>query len=102
MPGDHGATIRGTMGTLALFGAPPEKYWGWLGTQKLDEEPTAVVHVLAQNYRAITYYRLDEPGMPTNALLDRIKTFVAAGFPPMFGFTVYKSSIHQTSTLRSK
>ncbi len=88
LPGDNGAYIRGTMGTLALFGAPPENYWEW-DTHELDEEPSAFVYAFAQNYRATVYYRLDEPGMTTNALLDRIKLFVAAGFPPMFGFPVY-------------
>ncbi len=88
MLGDHGAYIRGTMATLALFGAPPENYWEW-DTHELDEEPSAFVYALAQNYRATVYFRLDGPGMTTNALLDRIKLFVAAGFPPMFGFPVY-------------
>jgi C1A family cysteine protease len=86
--GDTGAYIRTTMGTLALVGAPPEKYWLY-DPQRFDEEPPAFVYSLAQNYRATVYFRLDGPGMTTNALLDRIKLFVAAGFPPMFGFTVY-------------
>jgi C1A family cysteine protease len=86
--GDTGAYIRTTMGTLALVGAPPEKYWLY-DPQRFDEEPPAFVYSLAQNYRATAYFRLDGPGMTTNALLDRIKLFVAAGFPPMFGFTVY-------------
>ncbi len=97
MLGDHGAPIRGTMGTLALFGAPPEKYWEW-DLNELDEEPSAFVYALAQDFKATTYYRLDGPGMTTNALLDRIKLFVAAGLPPMFGFTVYYNSMYQSKT----
>jgi C1A family cysteine protease len=88
--GDTGATIRATMGTLALFGAPPEKYWTYDITQ-FDAEPTALLYALAANFKAVTYYRLDPPGTALPTLLDRIKQWVANGFPPMFGFTVYNS-----------
>jgi C1A family cysteine protease len=88
--GDTGATIRGTMGTLALFGAPPEKYWGY-DIAQFEEEPSALLYALAANYKAITYYRLDPPGTDLSTLLDRIRQFVSSGLPPMFGFTVYDS-----------
>jgi len=87
--GDTGAYLRSTMGALALLGAPPEDYWKY-DPQRFDEEPPAFVYSLAQDYKATAYYRLDTPrDMPRDALLDRIKLFVAYGFPPMFGFSVY-------------
>jgi len=95
--GDTGADVRTTMGTLVLFGAPPEKYWPYDVT-RFDEEPPAFVYSLAQNFRVTVYFRLDAPGITTKALLDRIKLYVAAGFPPMFGFTLYESSYRQSIT----
>ncbi len=98
--GDSGATIRATMGALALVGAPPEKYWAY-DVPGFDEEPPAFVFALAQDYKATDYYRLDlDPDarpLPRNVLLSQIKLYVTAGTPPMFGFTVY-SSISQAQT----
>lgn len=88
--GDTGATIRATMGSLALFGAPPEKYWPYTISQ-FEVEPPAFLYALASNFKAVTYYRLDPPGTALPTLLERIKQYVSSGLPPMFGFTVYNS-----------
>ncbi len=90
LTGDTGAFVRSTMGTLALFGAPPEKYWPY-DVARFDDEPTPFCYAFAQNFKALSYYRLDPPGTAPATLLDRIKQWVAQGFPPMFGFTVYDS-----------
>jgi len=96
--GDTGATIRATMGALALIGAPPEKYWEY-DIDEFNEEPPAFVYALAHDFTAAKYFRLDfDPlGTPRKMLLDRIRQYVAAGVPPMFGFAVY-SSITQAQT----
>ena len=88
--GDTGAFLRSTMGALVLFGVPPEEYWQY-SIPDFDKEPPAFCYAFAQNYQAITYYRLDPYGTPKDALLARVKTDLAAGLPPMFGFTVYSS-----------
>jgi C1A family cysteine protease len=88
--GDTGAFLRITMGALVLFGVPPEEYWPY-ETSDFDKEPPAFCYAFAQNYLAISYYRLDPPGTDGDALLSRIKTNLAAGLPSMFGFTVYDS-----------
>jgi len=88
--GDTGAFLRSTMGALALFGVPPEEYWPYV-VADFDKEPSAFCYAFAQNYQAITYYRLDPPGTAKDALLKQIKTNLAAGLPSMFGFTVYSS-----------
>jgi len=88
--GDTGAFLRTTMGALVLFGVPPEEYWPYKVTD-FDREPPAFSYAFAQNYHAITYYRLDESGVTPEALLRRCKTSLAAGLPAMFGFTVYSS-----------
>lgn len=88
--GDTGAYIRSVMGALTLFGAPPESYYPYLES-KFDEEPSAFLYSYAQNYQALTYYRLDPPGTTNSALLTQIKTSLNSNLPVMFGFTVYDS-----------
>jgi C1A family cysteine protease len=94
--GDTGAYLRTTMAGLVLFGVPPEEYWPY-AIKDFDKEPTAFCYAFAQSYQAISYYRLDPPGTTQDALLNQIKTNLAAGLPSMFGFTVY-SSISQADT----
>jgi C1A family cysteine protease len=94
--GDTGAYLRSTIGALALFGVPPERYWPYQ-VARYDVEPTAFCYAFASNFQALKYYRLDPPGTAPQALLARIKAHVAAGLPSCFGFTVY-SSIDQAAT----
>ncbi|MBM3791378.1 MAG: cysteine protease [Acidobacteria bacterium] len=86
--GDTGAWLRTTMKAMVLFGVPPEEYYAY-DTSKFEREPNAFCYAFAQNYQSIKYYRLDGPGITPGKLLDRIKSFLAAGHPSMFGFTVY-------------
>lgn len=93
--GDRGAFLRTTMAAMALFGVPPEEYWKYI-TADFDKEPSSFCYAFGQNYQAIQYYRLDPPATRGDLLLKRIKSFLAAGLPSMFGFTVL-SSIGQAS-----
>jgi len=93
--GDTGAFLKTTMEAMVLFGVPPEEFWAY-DPAKFDIEPAAFLYAYAQNYQAIQYYRFDPPGTPKDVLLLRIKTYLAAGLPSMFGFTVY-SSISQAA-----
>lgn len=88
--GDTGGFLRTTMGALVLFGIPPEDYWPY-DAEKMDKEPPAFCYAFAQNYQAISYFRLDPPGVSGERLLEAIKGYLAAGLPAMFGFTVYSS-----------
>lgn len=88
--GDTGAYLRTTMAALVLFGVPPEDYWPHM-VADFDIEPPAFNYSYAQNYQAISYYRLDPFGIKSDALLKRIKTNIAAQLPAMFGFSVYNS-----------
>lgn len=87
--GDTGAEIRNAMGALVLFGAPPEKVWPY-NIAKFDMEPSAFCYAFAENFKAIQYLRLDSPGVTADALLDKIKTYLASNLPSMFGFPVYE------------
>jgi C1A family cysteine protease len=88
--GDSGAYLRTTVGALALFGVPPEKYWPY-AEPRFDAEPPAFCYGFAEHYSALKYFRLDAPGTKTDELLRRIKYYLAGGLPAMFGFTVYSS-----------
>ena len=95
--GDTGAYLRTTIGAMVLFGVPPEEYWPYTDNlQDFDKEPPAFCYSFAQNYKTIKYYRHDPPSASPEAVLQRIKAYLAAGHPVMFGFTVY-SSIEQAS-----
>lgn len=102
--GDSGAQIRTTMGAMVLFGVPPEKYWaytdqkdpGSTGERTFDEEPPAFLYAYAQQYRTLSYFRLDPPGTAPAKILSQIKTMISGGYPAIFGFTVY-SSIKQAT-----
>jgi len=88
--GDTGAYLRTTMAAMALFGAPPERYWPY-DISKYEIEPPAFCYAFGQNFQSLTYYRLDPPGTTKATLLARIKLLIASKMPPMFGFTVYNS-----------
>jgi C1A family cysteine protease len=92
--GDTGAYLRTAMEALVLFGAVPERYWPYDGrvaasNTRYDVEPPAFCYAFGANYKAINYFRLDPAGSSTAQTLANIKTFLAAGFPSMFGFPVY-------------
>ena len=88
--GDTGAHLRSTMQTLATFGSPPEKFYTY-HTDKFEEEPTAFLYSMAQNYQAETYYRLDNHGTTAQSLLKKIKKNIAANRACVFGFVVYSN-----------
>ncbi len=92
--GDTGAYLRTAMEALVLFGAPPERYWPYDGAPwdtnlHYDVEPPAFCYAFGANYKAIKYFRLDGPGTSPAQILTNIKTYLAHGFPSMFGFPVY-------------
>ncbi len=97
MKGDTGAYLRLTMGAMVLFGVPPEEYWPYTDSgEGFDKEPPAFSYAFAQNYKTLMYYRHDPAGAAGPAVLEQLKTYLAAGHPAMFGFTVY-SSIEQAA-----
>jgi C1A family cysteine protease len=97
MRGDTGAHLRSTIGAMVLFGVPPEEYWPYTDSpDDFDKEPPAFCYSFAQNYKTLKYYRHDPPSASPEDILNRVRAYLAAGHPAMFGFTVY-SSIEQAS-----
>ncbi|HEU4759895.1 MAG TPA: C1 family peptidase, partial [Dehalococcoidia bacterium] len=88
--GDTGAYLRATMGAMVLFGAPPEEYWPY-DLARFDDEPPQFCYAFAQSFQVIKYYRLDPAGASPAGVLNNIRSFISAGYPSMFGFTVYSS-----------
>ena len=90
LSGDSGAEIRSTLGALTLFGAPLEEFYPY-DIIVFDNEPSAFLYALAANFKALTYVRLDSPGLGTADILATIKNMLTNGIPVEFGFTVYDS-----------
>jgi C1A family cysteine protease len=92
--GDTGAWLRNTMGALALCGAPPEKYWPYTDTSPdFDEEPSAFVYSLADNFEALRYFCHDPltSSVSGDTVLSTVKRYLAYGIPSMFGFWGFPS-----------
>ncbi|BAY36808.1 hypothetical protein NIES2111_11390 [Nostoc sp. NIES-2111] len=94
--GDVGASIRETMKVLALFGVPPEESWPY-EEDRFDEEPEPYCYAYAQNYKSLKYFLLDYAGITTESLLFQVKAVLAAGFPCIFGLTLYTSVYEKTN-----
>lgn len=93
LSGDTGAWLRNTMGALALLGVPPEKYWPYTDGPDFDNEPSAFVYSVADDFQATHYFNYDPVGSntPKDHVLKRIKAYLAAGIPVMFGFFGFPS-----------
>lgn len=86
--GDSGSFLRSTMRAIAVFGVPPENYYPY-DIVKYDAEPAAFHYAIAQNYQALTYYRLDSYGTNPDQVITRIKSNILLNRACMFGFVVY-------------
>jgi len=92
--GDTGAWLRNTMGALVLCGVAPERYWPYTDRKpEFDEEPTSFVYAVADNYEALRYFCHDPLGanIQPARVLARVKVFLAARIPSMFGFFGFPS-----------
>jgi len=79
---DAGAQIRDGIKVLSKLGAPPEKSWPYQ-VSKFATKPTTAAYAEAVKHTAVTYLRVDW------TKLEEVKACLAAGFPIVFGFTVY-------------
>jgi C1A family cysteine protease len=90
--GDTGAFLRNTMGALAFFGLPPEKYCKYV-VADFEKEPSAFLYAIADHFAAVKYFCYDPIGanITKAAVLVNIKDYLAAGIPCMFGFYGFPS-----------
>jgi len=80
---DAGAMIRDGIKSVSKEGAPHEKLWPYV-IAKFKTKPTAAAYKDALKHRAVLYQRLTQT-------IDQLKGCLAAGYPFVFGFSVYES-----------
>jgi C1A family cysteine protease len=80
---DSGAMIRDGIKSVGKQGAPPESAWPYV-ISKFKTKPPAPVYRTALQYKVVLYQRLVQN-------LNQMRGCLAAGFPFVFGFTVYDS-----------
>ena len=88
--GDTGAYLRTAIQAIATFGMPPEVYYPYK-IQHFEYEPSAFLYSFAANYKALRYTRLDPHGLAPKKVLNNVRWALSAGFPAVFGFSVYSS-----------
>ncbi len=83
---DAGAQIRDGVKSVAKLGAPPEKLWPYSDRNPgpFQEKPLEAVYREAAKYKVSAYQRIARA-------LAQMKGCLAAGYPFVFGFTVYES-----------
>ena len=79
---DHGMYLRDGIKSVASLGYAHENLWPYDLTN-LFAAPSAAAVADAKKYLALSYYQLGS--------LNEFKTCLAAGYPFVFGFTIYNS-----------
>lgn len=85
--GDTGAELRTTFKALQKYGVPTEDNWPY-DIDRFDEEPSPLAYRLAQPMSHLKYFRLDVPRQDFLVTWYTLKSFLSAGFPVAFGFSV--------------
>lgn len=80
---DSGAQIRDGIKSISKLGDCPETLWPY-DISKFTQKPPQTCYSQAKKYRAVSYQRLVRD-------LNQFKGCLAAGYPFVFGFTVYQS-----------
>jgi len=89
--GDSGAYIRTTLGSIRMFGIPPESYWPYTDKDpEFDLEPPTLVTAMAKEWQSVKQFRLDYSDN-TDENIKRMKEYLAKGYAMQIGFTVYSS-----------
>jgi C1A family cysteine protease len=88
--GDLGTSLRTTLKALVRFGLPPRHQWPGV-VARFDDAPPSYLFAYSRDYASVSYFRLDQPGMPAAQTLSALKSFLAAGLPVAFGFAVCDS-----------
>lgn len=80
---DSGAMLRDGIKALAAQGACPEAMWPY-EEDKFAQRPPAPCYKIGKTHPAVEYQRLGQDA-------GEMKACLAAGYPFVFGFTVYES-----------
>lgn len=80
---DQGAQIRDGIKSVGTVGYCPETLWPY-SEDTLFNKPTDAAFAEAAKHKALTYYSVDQE-------LAQLKGCIAAGYPFVFGFSVYEN-----------
>lgn len=80
---DSGAMLRDGIKSVASLGTCPESMWPYVA-EKFTDRPPAQCYKVGRLHPAVQYSRLPQD-------LGQMKLCLAAGYPFIFGFTVYES-----------
>jgi len=80
---DAGATLRDGIKSVSKQGAPHEHLWPYV-LSKYRTKPTAASYRDAEKHQALLYQRVLRT-------MDQLKGCLAAGYPFVYGFSVYES-----------
>jgi C1A family cysteine protease len=80
---DSGAMLRDGIKSVAKQGAPHESLWPY-AVSKFRTKPNAKAYADGLDHQAILYQRVPQ-------VLDQLRGCLAAGYPFVFGFSVYES-----------
>lgn len=84
---DSGATIRDAVKAAVQYGVIPESELPY-NIARFTKKPTAKMYADAKRYQVLEYLRVSNAGV---AGVAAIVTSLAAGFPVVFGATLYES-----------
>ena len=92
---DNGVDIRTTFKALRLFGVPDAEHWPY-APAIFHEEPNAFTYQASRRFSHLRYFRLDRPNQISSNCTNRanwnlVASFLAAGFPLAFGFSIPSS-----------
>ena len=91
---DSGALIRDGIKSLAKLGVCHEDAWPY-DIAKFPQKPPKPCYTAAKKHQILSYFRIET--------LDEMRTCLAAGYPFVFGFTVYEAfesaQVAKTGTL---
>ena len=84
--GNANIDLRTTFKALVRFGTPPEAYWPYDANHFQLDPTDAFLFSFSRDYETIRYLRLDTSD--GDRTLHLVKSFLAAGFALVFGFSV--------------
>ncbi|NLX97031.1 MAG: C1 family peptidase [Rhodopirellula sp.] len=88
--GNSAVGLRTTLKAIARYGAPPDHCWPY-EPDRFDEEPEGFLYSYSRKFQSLCYLRLDGRGRAGEEVLETVLSFLAAGFPCVFGFPVFNS-----------
>ncbi len=97
LSGTEGGSLRAALKALRKVGVPPELLVKRSLARGLACDTAPALFAWQDEYRALVYLRLDSRRSSPRALLERLKSFLNAGFPVLFGFVVPSSLTRESS-----